>query len=109
MTCWLAVWGVSERGAMTPCDGRIVRAHLIPRRVILRELASEIAPAVIDDPRSWVPACGGPMGNGGHHGQFDWARSLRIPATHLPSGVWVLAETHGLTWWLEREYRGGRA
>lgn len=80
-TCWLA------RFTDTPCQGRLVRAHLIPRQLLKREGFG----AVIPDPRSWVWACGGVVGSGGHHGALDYARTLRVPRAALPPGVEQLA------------------
>ncbi len=83
-----------------PCDGRLVRAHLIPRQVLKREWHG----CAINDPRSFMWACGGPMGASGHHGMLDSARTLRIPRERLPRVLEELAEELGLTWWLDREY-----
>ena len=93
-TCQLA------RFSDQPCDGRFVRAHIIRRQVIVKE-APEADP---DDWRVLVWACGGPMGNGGHHGMLDQSRTLRIPPTAIPHATRRFAEEYGLTWWLEREY-----
>lgn len=100
--CWLSLW------TQTPCDGALIRAHLIPRQVIKRELRSmgrseaEIERAIAD-PRCWVPACGGPVGIGGHHGEFDGLR-LRVPRSGLPEQLEVFAAEYGLTWLLDRRY-----
>jgi hypothetical protein len=104
MTCWVARFGMYERGHMPPCDGQVIRAHLIPRRLLLRELDAATAAKAIDDPRSWVPCCGGPTGAGGHHGMLDVSRTIRIPYRCLPVGLHSLCEELGLTWWLDREY-----
>jgi hypothetical protein len=92
--CWIAAT-VVDAG---PCDGWLVRAHLIPKQLLKRE---HVDPW---DPRAWVPVCGGPTGIGGHHGQLDHSRTLRIPRDALPVMVEEFAAEHGLTWWLEREY-----
>jgi hypothetical protein len=113
--CWLAAHGVYHGRAMArgqapmpPCSGELVRCHLIPRQLIRRTLlhaeGAEAVDRVIADPRSWVPGCGGPHGNGGHHGQFDQSRTLRIPRRRLPAGLVELAEEIGLLWWLCSEY-----
>ena len=105
--CWLARNAVSDghpRTDVGPCDGALIRAHLIPRQLLLRELPAEVSAAAISDERSWVPACGGPTGVGGHHGALDYSRRLRVPAERLPAGLLELAAEHGLLWWLEREY-----
>jgi hypothetical protein len=63
--CWLAQFSTK------PCEGRLIRAHLIPRQLLKREGH----PEAIDDPRSSVWSCGGIMGNAGHHGMFDASRA----------------------------------
>lgn len=89
------------RFSQMPCDGRLVRVHLIPKQVIKRE-----APAAdVWDRRCYVMACGGPMGNSGHHGMLDFTRTIRIPRRLLPPELEEFASEHGLTWWLDREYR----
>lgn len=110
MRCWLQEHGVyvaptGVRRPMPPCEGALVKAHLIPRQVIHRELQPDDAWDVIRDDRSWVWACGGIMGPDGHHGMLDRERSLRIPYHRLPATLFMLAEEHGLSWWLEREYQ----
>ena len=102
--CWLARWGVYERGPMPPCSGRLIRAHLLPRQLLLRTLGPVEAVAAIEDPRSWVPACGGINGSSGHHGALDVARTIRVPYEHLPAGLLALADETGLHWWLVRTY-----
>jgi hypothetical protein len=100
MSCWLAEHGVMEKGrAMAPCDGRMVRVHLIPRRLIKR-----INAAKQWDIRAWVLACGGIMGNAGHHGMLDHSRTLRIPRAAIPPATQQLADELGLGWWLDQEY-----
>jgi hypothetical protein len=99
--CWLAQF------TDTPCDGALVRAHLIKRQVLVKEIPLRANDAIAD-PRSWVPACGGPMGNGGHHGMLDHSRTLRIPIDKLPPGLWELCSEHGLEWWLQLTYGGSR-
>lgn len=83
-----------------PCDGRLVKAHLLPRQLLKREHVEH----AITDPRSWVWACGGPMGNAGHHGMLDTSRTLRVPRDRIPRVTEDLAKELGLTWWLDREY-----
>ena len=114
-----------------PCDGALIRAHLVPRQLLRREFPKGAVLRVTvgdgrkwvpwrhgdpfgeayrtlrqlqDDERSWVPCCGGPMGPGGHHGKLDQSRTLRIPRADLPSDVEEFAAELGLTWWLDREY-----
>lgn len=94
MTCFLAQF--SDR----PCDGQLVRVHLIPRQLLKREGLARF----IYDERTWVPGCGGPTGIGGHHGMLDHSRTLRIPREALPAAVEHVAADLALTWFLEREY-----
>jgi hypothetical protein len=82
-----------------PCDGRLVRAHLLPRRLI-----KTLNPDLEWDPRGWVWSCGGPMGNGGHHAMLDTSRRIRVPRDALPVNLEDFAEELGLLWWLDREY-----
>jgi hypothetical protein len=112
--CWLARF--SDR----PCDGALVRVHLLPKRELKklwrevhhgrrrgdeRTLPFSSFEEMWKDPRTWVPGCGGPMGNAGHHGMLDTSRTLRIPFDALPAATVELAEELRLSWWLEREYR----
>ena len=85
-----------------PCQGSLFRCHLIPRQLLKREGLEHL----VDDPRTWVPGCGGPMGNAGHHGRLDsrGCNPLRIPRALLPASVEEFAVENGLTWWLAREY-----
>lgn len=111
VACFFAGWPGAG-----PCDGRLTRAHLVPQQLLKRtwnqrEDLREQAKAegrtlreVLWDPRCWVPCCGGPMGNGGHHGMLDQSRKLRIPREKLPPGVEEFAAELGLLWWLDREY-----
>jgi hypothetical protein len=85
-----------------PCDGRLVRVHLIPRQLLKRELNA--APKVQTDPRGWVWGCGGPMGVSGHHGMLDSSRTLKVPRHRLPAEFVEWCEELGLGWFLEREY-----
>lgn len=99
--CWLAHHGHMERGdKMPPCDGSLVRVHLIPRQFLKRNHLPQL------DPRTYVYACGGITGGpGGHHGMFDQGnRKLRVAFEDLPLKVKEFAEQHGLEWWLVREY-----
>lgn len=116
--CWLGEHGVyvptEHRGPepMPPCDGHLVKAHLIPRRLLRgwwqpnppEEREWSTLQDLFADPRTWVPACGGPVGNGGHHGMLDHSRTLRVPFDALPAETIALAAELGLHGWLEREY-----
>lgn len=82
-----------------PCEGRLVRAHLIDAQRLRRMGHDPL------DPRAWVPACGGyGYGNEAHHAALD-DRRLQIPYESLPEGVLSLADELGLGYWLERRYR----
>jgi hypothetical protein len=87
-----------------PCDGRLIKAHLIPRQTLRRELNA--SPKLIDDPRVWRWCCGGVNGTGGHHGRFDsrGCNPLRIPRHRLPADFLELTEELGLGWWVDRTY-----
>jgi len=106
-----------------PCDGQLVRCHLISKQVLRREIwprRAELAetwglygcgpfPRSLQElcelPATWVPGCGGLCGCDGHHGMLDRSRKLRIPFEDLPSETVRLAEWLDLMPWLEREYR----
>jgi hypothetical protein len=97
--CWLAAHGVYENGDQTPpCEGRLVRVHLIAQQILKREGGEP------GDPRSYVLACGGLTGVGGHHGDFDSTRKLRVPYAALPADLRALADELNLDWWLRRNY-----
>lgn len=83
-----------------PCDGRLVRCHLISRQVLRRRKLAHLIP----DRRTWVWGCGGIVGVGGHHGELDHSRRLRIPRLQLPVDTIALADEVDLLWWLDREY-----
>ena len=104
-----------------PCDGALIRAHLIPKQLLRREVWNQrvalrasveaqgrVFPAslreLVWDARCWVPSCGGLHGNGGHHGMLDHSRKLRIPRDRLPVEVEEFAREFGVLWWLDREY-----
>jgi hypothetical protein len=109
-----------------PCSGALIRAHLIPKQLTKREfphgvvfengtwrrldrtedrydLPHRTLREIHDDPRSWVPCCGGGSGIGGHHGQLDGLK-LRIQRAGLPPAVEEFAAELGLGWWLDRTY-----
>jgi hypothetical protein len=88
------------RFSRIPCNGRLIRAHLIPKQVIHREAPE----ADIWDPRVYVLACGGGSGIGGHHGMLDFSRTIRIPRRLLPPGLEEFANQYGLAWYLDRHY-----
>lgn len=81
--CWLA------RFTDTPCEGRLVRTHLLDKQVLKK--------AGIDpwDERSWVLSCGGlGHGNEAHHGDLDSGK-LKVPRSELPKCVEELAAEIG--------------
>lgn len=103
--CWLVRNGhMEDGGRMGLCEGRLIKAHLISRQVLIRELGGVTGRAAILDPRSWVWACGGIMGVSGHHGAFDSSKRLRVRRDRLPPGVEDLAEELDLVWWLDRTF-----
>ena len=88
------------------CEGRLVRAHLIPKQRIKREVLSisyNRTREILWDPRCWRWMCGGLTGLGGHHGQFD-NKQIRIRYDELPAAVKEYAAQYGLEWSLERDY-----
>ena len=94
--CWLAQF------SNYPCEGPLVRVHLVSKQAIKRKGGEPW------DPRAWVWACGGlSCGNEGHHGRFD-AYKLRVPREALPAAVEALAEELNMGYYLERRY-GPRA
>ncbi len=99
MSCFLAEHGVMDHGdPMPPCSGQLIRAHLIPKQMLKRAGHDPM------DWRSWVWACGGIMGNAGHHGMLDASRSLRLPRSAIPEVTEELATELELDWWLDRTY-----
>jgi hypothetical protein len=98
--CFLAHRGAYERSQMPSCDGRLVKCHLIPRHLLRH------TDGVLDlwDPATYVWACGGPMGNTGHHGLFDGSRTIRLPRSAIPQSTENYAQTFGLEWYLDRTY-----
>jgi hypothetical protein len=106
-----------------PCDGQLVRCHLIPKqklKAIWHSVHSgkpanphlinvDLSPwpkmqDLIWDRRTWVWGCGGPMGNAGHHGMLDHSRTIQVPFEALPVETFELARHLELVWWLETEY-----
>jgi hypothetical protein len=93
--CWVAL-NVTGCG---PCDGQLVKAHLIAAQVLRREGLKDH----VWDEAVWRPVCGGLSGLGGHHHAID-GRSLRIPRERLPEALEAFAAEHGLEWFLSRTY-----
>lgn len=118
--CWLAQF------SDVPCDGPLVRVHLIPRSLLKKEFRNGVYlqrcrpggsglavgeettwrswQELAIDRAAWVFACGGIMGNSGHHGMLDVARTLRIPRSAIPEETERFAAMLELEWWLDREY-----
>jgi hypothetical protein len=97
--CWFA--DLPDAG---PCDGQLVRCHLIPQQVLKRELNAGLS--VLRDPRGWVWGCGGITGCSGHHGRADWAgvNRLHIPRDRLPVEFIEWVDELGLGWFVDRTY-----
>lgn len=101
--CWLAAHGHMEHGdPMPPCEGQLIRAHLIDQQELRRRGLALAA----GDPGTFVLACGGISGLGGHHGAFDVSKKLRVAFADLPDETIVFAIEHDLMPWLERTYNG---
>ena len=94
--CWFAQ-NIIGSG---PCDGQLVRVHLVPRQLLRREGLKRY----VNDERLWVWGCGGPVGIGGHHGMLDHSRTLRIPRALIPDVTEQACAELGLSWWLDRSY-----
>ena len=102
------------------CEGRLVKAHLVPKQTLRRELRyrGTLDPEkpsgaverwlheVIWDERCWRWMCGGPTGLGGHHGQYD-AKQVRIPREQVPPDLVAFLAEHGLEWMVDK-YLGER-
>lgn len=110
------------------CSGQLVRAHLIKRQVLTREfkhgcvyeggqwwplergedqhdLQFRSLDDLISDERSWVAMCGGPMGDGGHHGvAYPDGWQLVITREELPESFVEFCEELGLGWYIQRTY-----
>lgn len=99
--CYLAAFGKMRhpQQVMPPCDGQLVKCHIIKRTVLRAAGAPEWANPV------WVWGCGGPTGIGGHHGMLDHGhRPLYLPRSAILPETEEFAEYYGLTYWLDREY-----
>jgi hypothetical protein len=100
--CYLGQHGILEKGdVMQSCEGALIRAHLIPQQLLKRWGHHHL----VNDPATWVWACGGIMGVSGHHGLMDHSRRLWLPYEAIPSRTIECAKAIGLDWWLEHEYR----
>jgi hypothetical protein len=127
--CWFA-----KLPGSGPCEGQLVRVHLISKQQLRRtfpkgavliggrwqppveaafvpqdgEPARRTLRELQDDPRAWVPGCGGMSGLAGHHGRLDSSphngTRLRLARAQLPAAVEEYAAELGLTWWLDKTY-----
>jgi hypothetical protein len=97
--CYLVMHGVMVPH-MTPCEGRLIKVHLIAQQTLKREGLRQF----LDDPAVWVWGCGGIMGITGHHGHLDSSKRLRIYREALPVATREFAVVHGLEWYLDRYY-----
>lgn len=104
--CWLAAHGRYEGPSMPPCEGRLVRVHLIPKQLISRECGCDKNDPLVWDDAVWVWGCGGITGCSGHHGALDVSRRLRIARDEIPARTEAFAAAHHLAWFLERTYGG---
>jgi hypothetical protein len=88
-----------EKGdPLPPCEGRLIRAHLIPQQLLHRR---GLEPG---DPATYRLSCGGISGLGGHHGLFDQHR-LEVPFRELPDDTVAFAIAYDLIPHLERRFR----
>lgn len=116
--CWLAHHALIEveharfitvlaSVVFAPCDGPMTNAHLIPQRLIKRELPNAAVRSpkslkgFLRDERIIVRACLR------HHHLFDTARKLKIPRSSLPESVEEFARElnhRRIDAWLDSEY-----
>jgi hypothetical protein len=89
-TCWLRQFDALNR----ECSGRMDRAHLIEKQRLRKEGHADL----IDDPRTWVPACRL------HHFSWDAYRGVTVPREALPEPLVALCDELGLLWWIDRRY-----
>ena len=88
-TCWLARY--SDR----PCDGRLDRAHFIPKQTLKREVSDNAE--FIWHPMIWRYACRR------HHNDLDFG-NLRLTREQIPASVETFAKMFNLTPKLDRIY-----
>ena len=91
------------------CEGRLVKAHLVPKSTLRRELLfrrglteMQLLDAVWDS-RVWRWMCGGISRLNGHHGQYD-AKQIRIPREQVPPDLVAFLAEHDLEWMVERYF-----
>jgi hypothetical protein len=92
------------------CEGRLVKAHLVPKSVLKREwqtaryhgrLSTEVHIGdMIDDCRCWRWMCGGlGYGNSGHHGMYDQYQ-IRLHA--WPEDFLEFLREHDIEWMADK-------
>ena len=100
------------------CEGRLVKAHLVPKQTLAREYQSATYRAIVGPPGGWTVGilqrslhevlwdsrcwrwmCGGPTGIGGHHGQFD-AKQIRLD--EHPADLLEYLREYDLEWMADR-------
>jgi hypothetical protein len=122
--CWVKENQLDDR----PCDGRLRMVHLIPKQRIKKRFPTgavdvgtgweaqrgAMLPVPVSkdvtfyylplrDPATWRWVCGGPMGQGGHHGRID-GRQIKVPRSVIPLETEEWAERFGLAWSLDHDY-----
>lgn len=90
MSCWLRQFDEKHRC----CQGRTDRAHLLKQQTLRREGHSDL----IDDPRTFVPACRL------HHSVWDSYGAVVVPRSAVPASLEELCEERGLSWALDRRF-----
>jgi hypothetical protein len=96
-SCWFEYLG--------GCEGRLVKAHLVPKSAIKKELrrpgrGTGYIKAAISDPRCWRWMCGGlGYGNAGHHGAYD-AYQIRLHA--WPEDFLQFLREYDIEWMADR-------
>lgn len=113
-SCWFA-----ELPNAGPCDGKLVKCHLVTKQTLRKDVwANRTREALVasgvplpktrqqlfNDPRAWVYGCGGPIGQGGHHGQYKPDGPRPIARHLLPPEVEEFARELRIVWWLDRTY-----
>jgi hypothetical protein len=95
------------------CEGRLVKAHLVPKQTINREVIAPLLrehgqivteralkDSILWDPRCWRWMCGGwGYGSSGHHGMYD-AYQIRLHA--WPEDFLEFLREYGIEWMADR-------